>query len=164
MGFRLPKVWRPPEPRRAHALRDRAFDAGSPRVFGREACGLLPSPPEAQRFVLGFGADRDRPTRRDRARALRPERARPAVGDRELDLDYRRRAAGERRRPALACLSGRTRRSLLSEVDGEVSRGEPVTSLSLPLPDAAGRADQIGPEAVPGFDQQHRVHEPVSAT
>jgi hypothetical protein len=107
--------------------------------------------------VLSLGAERDRPAFRGRARALGPERARQAVSDRDLDLDHRRRAARERRRPALARFPGRTWRPLLGEVNGEVPCGEPGAGLSLPLSIATGRTDQIDPAALPGLDQQRCV-------
>jgi len=80
-------------------------------------------------------------------------RARAAVDDREFDLDHQRYAAGKRLRPALADLSGRTRRPLMGKVDGEVARSEPGTGLSLPLLVTPGRADQIDLKAPLGVDQ-----------
>ena len=59
--LRVPEIRRPPKPSRAHALRDRALDPGPPRILDCKLGGLLPRPPDAQRLVLGFGADCDGP-------------------------------------------------------------------------------------------------------
>ena len=59
--LRVPELRRPPKPRRAHTLRDRALDPGPPRILDCKLGGLLPRPPDAQSLVLGFGADCDGP-------------------------------------------------------------------------------------------------------